>query len=335
MSNVKNRDNWTFGNDLLINQNILEDKESLIRQYYFYMLDRTRRMFKYNGLESDLTKDTLNIRRLEQVTQVNSYCFMVNVKNPKNGYKKGIYALQGFLGGLLDPNGIGTKATINNVALGFNEILDVGKDCILIPNDSTFQGLDPVFSLYSSLLADVDISLRYALINSRVPNLYNGTDSQMKKDLEDLYSDIEKGTKICGCVVTNPFFDGLKNAISSSTYEGLIKELLEAKQYLLSNWFIFLGLQSNYNMKREAINSTEAGMNEDSLIPFIDDMLENRNEALTKANELFGTSLSCELSSAWSKVHEDYIANDEEVKKEEEINKPEEEIKEEIKNENE
>ncbi len=308
MSNVPNRNDWKFGLDLSMNSNILKNKQELINQYYLYMLNRTRRMFEYEGLENELTKDTLNIRRLEQLTQVNGYSFLVNVKNPGNKYPKGIYALRGFLGGLEDPNGVGTKATINNVALGFNEILTVGKDCILIPNDSTFIGLDPVFSLYSSLLADVDISLRYALINSRVPNMYNGQDSQMKKDLEAIYEDIEQGTKICGCLVTNPFFDGLKNAISSSTYEGLIKELLEAKQYLLSNWFIFLGLQSNYNMKREAINSTEAGMNEDSLIPLIDDMLENRNDALKEANKVFGTSLNCKLSSAWSKVHEDYKA---------------------------
>ncbi len=298
-----NRQDWKFGNDLSIGTDILSDKKALISQYYTYMLDRTRRMFEYSGIDEI---ETLDIKRLEQLTQVNSYCFLVNVKNPKNGYPKGIYALNGFLGGLLDPNGIGTKATINNVALGFNEILDVGKDCILYYNDSTFTGLDPVFSLYANLLADVDISLRFALVNSRIPNLYNGSDSQSKEDLNALYKDIDDGKAIAPCIITNPFFDGLKNAVTSSSKEGLIKELIEAKQYLMSNWFIFLGLQSNYNMKREAINESESGMNEDSLIPLVDDMLNTRKECIDKANKLFGTNIGVELSSAWKKVHTEY-----------------------------
>lgn len=304
---VSNRQNWKFGDGLALGGNILLDKQALINQYYTYMLDRTHRMFVYSGLESPLLKDTFNARRCELVTQINSYCFLVKVDKPKAPYKKGIYALPGFLGGVEDPFGIPTKATINNVALGYNAILDVGKECVLYQNDTTFTGFNPAFSLYASLLADVDISLRYALVNSRIPNMYNGQDSQMKEDLDDLYKDIDAGKQLCGCIIGNPFFDGLKNAVTSSSKENLIKELLEAKQYLMSHWFIFLGIQSNYNMKREAINSTESGMNEDSLIPLVDDMLHCRNDALMKANELWGTDIHIELDSAWAKTHEDYL----------------------------
>lgn len=305
-SKVPNRQDWKFGADLTFGGNILLDKDALISQYQTYMLDRTHRMFTYDGLDDDSVKDTFSVRRCETVTQMNSYCFLVKVDSPAKPYKKGIYALNGFLGSVVDPFGIPTEATINNVALNFNKILKIGKDCVLYPNDTSFTGLQPVFSLYASLLADVDISLRYALINSRIPNMFNGTESQVAEDVQKIYEDIDAGKKLFGCVITNPFFDGFKNAINTNSKEGLIKELLEAKQYLMSNWFIFLGLNSNYNMKREAINSTESGMNEDALIPLVDDMLHVRNDALEKANKLWGTHLSVRLDSAWAEVHEDY-----------------------------
>ena len=52
-------------------------------------------------------------------------------------------------------------------------------------------------------------------------------------------------------------------------------------------------------MKRESINSNEAQLNDDMLLPLIDDMLKNRQDALDKVNDMFGTDISVELNSAW------------------------------------
>ena len=52
-------------------------------------------------------------------------------------------------------------------------------------------------------------------------------------------------------------------------------------------------------MKRESINSNEAQLNDDMLLPLIDDMLKNRQDALDKVNNMFGTDISVEFNSAW------------------------------------
>ena len=62
-------------------------------------------------------------------------------------------------------------------------------------------------------------------------------------------------------------------------------------------------------MKREAINGSEAGMNEESLKPFIDDMLESRQEALKKINAMYDTNITVKLSSSW--VRREKIVQDE------------------------
>lgn len=62
-------------------------------------------------------------------------------------------------------------------------------------------------------------------------------------------------------------------------------------------------------MKRESINDSEAGMNEESLKPLVDDMLDSRREALKRINAQFGTNITVELNSAW--VRREKISSDE------------------------
>ena len=52
-------------------------------------------------------------------------------------------------------------------------------------------------------------------------------------------------------------------------------------------------------MKRESINSGESQLNNDALYPLIDDMLNNRKQAIDKVNKMFNTNISVELSSSW------------------------------------
>ena len=52
-------------------------------------------------------------------------------------------------------------------------------------------------------------------------------------------------------------------------------------------------------MKREAINTSESQMNNDALLPFIDDMKICRENAIEKINKMFGTNISVKYNSAW------------------------------------
>jgi hypothetical protein len=52
-------------------------------------------------------------------------------------------------------------------------------------------------------------------------------------------------------------------------------------------------------MKRESINSNESQLNDDMLLPLIDDMLYMRKLGLDKVNEIFGTNIDVEFSSSW------------------------------------
>lgn len=78
-----------------------------------------------------------------------------------------------------------------------------------------------------------------------------------------------------------------------------IQNLIELQQYLKASQYNDLGLNANYNMKREALNTTESQLNDDALMPFIDDMIANREEGLDQFNKMFGTHIKVKKSSAW------------------------------------
>ena len=80
---------------------------------------------------------------------------------------------------------------------------------------------------------------------------------------------------------------------------GLINQFIELAPYIIASCLNEIGLNANYNMKRESLNSTESAINVDFLIPLIDNMLSCRKDFVNKLNNMYGTNISVELNSAW------------------------------------
>jgi len=298
---VKSRDEWLFS-ICDKKRNILENKEKLKKQYFIYMLSRTNDMFTYDDLPSTIPK-----KDLETLLQVNGFAIIDKVKD-------NLYAFYGGLGGVLNEYYHPTIATISNPYLNYTANRKIGVDCVVILNDSYYQGLTPMFDKYSSLLTETDISFRYACINSRILNILIANDDNSKQSLEKLLDKYVDGDGI-GVALDEDLISQINNGKGINAVEfgntnvTHIKDLIELYQYLKGSWFNELGLQSNFNMKRESINESESGLNEDSLIPLIDNMLEQRQIGIKKVNELFGTDIKVRLSDVWLKVREQALNN--------------------------
>ena len=100
------------------------------------------------------------------------------------------------------------------------------------------------------------------------------------------------------CIRT-PFMEGIKAQPYGDKSANTISKLIELQQYYKASMFNDIGLNSNYNMKRETIVSAEIELNADALFPFVDDMLICRQRALEEVNKLFGTDIRVELNSSW------------------------------------
>lgn len=268
-----------------------KDKSTAISNYVKYMFARTQAMFEYSGLP-----ETIPQRMLELYLQSNGNTCIAQ----HNGE---LYAFTGGMGGEPDPYYMPTIYTVSNPALNFSKMFKIGVDCVVIPSDSLYMGLFPMFKRYASLMVENDITMRIADINMRITSIISSEDARTAQAAQKYIEDIEKGemgvvaeSALVGAIKTNPY--------SSSGSSSSLTQLVEYQQYLKAGWFNDIGLQSNYNMKRERINSVEAQLDTDALLPFVQDMLTCRKKGVEQVNKMFGTSISVELGSSWADRHD-------------------------------
>ena len=302
MDKVPNRSNWSFD---VCGQDLSLDK---LTEYYIKdTLIRTQKMFKYSDLPKTIPKE-----QLELLLQRNGYAVITKVNGD-------LYAFYGGLGGEPNEYYLPTIATVANPALKFSKSMVIDKECIVIKNDVMFMGLMPLIQSTSYLLAQADISFKYALINGRLKAIVTAPNDEVKTSLDEMFKQIEKGSSL-KVVVDDDLMNELKVSPYGSNDNGI--DIIELKQYIIGSFYQKLGIQSNFNMKREALNSAESALNDDILYPLIDEMLEQRQEGVKKINELYGTNISVELSSIWKQLRdqeEQAVNNEDKENKKDEV----------------
>lgn len=267
------------------------DKGESLSDNIGYMLSRCQSMFRYKGLPVSIPK-----RDLELLLQTNGNVCFVEVKGD-------LYALTGGMGGELNAYYRPTKYTIANPALNLSKTYTIDGDCVVVPNDSMYMGLLPLHRRYATKLVENDITMLLASVNMRITALISAADDATKASAEAFLKQMYEGK--LGVIGERALFESLKTQpYTGAGANNTLTNLIEMHQYTKASWFNELGLNANYNMKREAINSDESQLNEDALAPLVDDMLECRQRGLEKVNAMFGTNISVELASSWSEEDE-------------------------------
>lgn len=262
------------------------DKSACNRQHIAYMLNRTQSMFRWGGLP-----ETIPERSLELFLQTNgNVCFYK--------YNGELYVFTGGLGGEPDVYYMPTIYTIANPALKLSKSLNIGSECVVMPNDSLYLGLIPMFSRYASCMTENELSMKLAIINSRIVDLISAPDDRTRASAEKFLADVADGKP--GVIAENAFLDGIRaQPYGTTANSNALTNLIEMEQYFKASWYNELGLNANYNMKRESLNTSESQMNNDALLPLVDDMLKCRKLAAEKVNDMFGTEISVSLASSW------------------------------------
>lgn len=263
-----------------------KDKERCAWYHISQMLIRTQSMFKYRGLP-----ESIPARNLEIMLQTRGHVAWYHT----NGE---LYVFIGGLGGVPDAYYMPTVYTIANPALNISKNLKIGEDCIVMPSDSLYQGLMPIFSHYATGVTENELSMRTAIINTRIVDLISAQDERTAESAREYLRNIEDGK--LGVIAETALLEGLKaQPYGTNGATQVLTDLIEMEQYWKASVFNELGLNANYNMKRESLNSAESQLNNDALLPLVDDMLKCRREALEKVNDMFGTDIEVDFSSSW------------------------------------
>ena len=264
------------------------DKARCMHEYIRQFLRRTERIFEYQGLP-----DTIPAEFLELYLQYNGFVGIFRTSG-------NLYASFGGLGGEPDAYYQPTTLVVANPALKFDATLEIGKDCVVIRNDVFMQGLLPIIKRYATALVENDISLDMVSTNMRSMTLFTAPTDNLRKAAQKTIDDLCAGKR--SVAMDSSFLEGIKVFPTQTSHGNSITDLIEYHQYLRGGLYNEIGLNANYNMKREKLNDGETALNQDSLLPLIDEMLVERQKGLERVNAMFGTSISVRLSDIWANV---------------------------------
>lgn len=271
------------------------NKQASADWYMMYQFNRMQAAFQYTGLPETIPQDML-----ERYIMLDGICAVAEVDGS-------LYALPGKRGGKCDAYFRGTRWIGANPWLGVSYDYEIGKECEVIRNDSSEIGLLPLFERYSSLMAENLITIRSAEILMRMHSIITVSGDSSKKAAELYLQQIEEGKIGCIC---DPLFTGGDNGrtnIQTTTggSASYITQIIELQQYLDAKWYNDIGIDANWNSKREVLNDGESEMNSASLLPLFDDMLNQRKRCLENINKMFGTSISVSPASSWEVERKD------------------------------
>lgn len=282
----------------------VKDKKVSAKSYYRYLLTRLQRMFQYKNLPDTIPHEILDRYLFEYgiacITSVEGklYVFSGNLGGPQDAY----YRPTEFI--ISNPHiKVNGELFTANVPVYYTEDEAATNEPwstkgVLIRNDLDWIGMHPLLSRYAYLMAENILTLRTADVMLRVLAMITApSDKERAAALEYLKS-LEKG-ELAVIGDTPLVTEGVKLQSPPSNNGSYLTQFIEYQQYLKGSFYNEVGLSANYNMKREAIGTGESTLDSDSILPLCDNMLKCRQEDMAKVNEMFGTDIQVEFSSAW------------------------------------
>lgn len=265
----------------------LFNKDLYLQNFINDMLCRCYAMFDYKNLPNTIKKQDI-----EKYLLLNGHCIFTKENN-------NFYVFNGDFTGVENVYHRLHKYIVVNIALNLNKEYETenNADCVLIQNDSESQGFFHLFSKYGIMLNDCEISLNMLSVLNRIPYLITSADEKTKSNAELFLNKIKNGD--FSIIADNAFLESIKSIPLNNTNNNQINNLMELNQYIKASSFNSIGLNANWNSKRERLNQSEISLNEDSLMPLVENMLYSRQQAIKAINEKYDLNIEIDLSNVW------------------------------------
>lgn len=264
----------------------IKDKDRAMKHFEREILSKTTQIFEYTNLPEEL-KGLEPI--LETFLQKNGNVFFHKVDGK-------LYFFTGGLGGEYDAYYRPTIYTIANPYLNYTTQAEIGVDGVLMKNDTFNEGLLPIIQKYGILLIESNISINNAIVNTRDFNTFSAQDDKTKASAELYQKKIVDGDY--AVIGESALLEGLKRH-PTPPLSGTMTELKELRQYIKAQLFSDLGLKTAHNMKSQYVSDSENIINDDTLLPLVQDMLRSRRQAIEEINEMYDLNIEVDLSGTW------------------------------------
>lgn len=289
------------------------DKTQLTGYYYKMLLNRVINMFTWKNLPGTIDEQVMN------------FWLFVTGRVVFTDFNGKLYALNGNYGGYPNEYYLPTEFVIANPILGSKNVkLDVdgvamfNSDTDKYPTQTMTGGLYPILTLTANMLADCVVTISSALKNGRVQTAFLCKDDTVRTAGEKVLTKLYNGDPavmiddtILNCITPIKMTDNASVAT-------ILQQTIETYQFWLANFYNSIGVNANFNMKRERLNTAEVNINDSALFVNVVNMLNNRQQALEKINKMFGTNITVEISEEWKDLTEEEPTEEEPTEEREE-----------------
>ena len=248
------------------------------------LLEYATRLFSYENLP-----ESIPAHEIDLIAYYTGYCPLVTVVNDSK--IDWIAANSSGMFGLTDYLDMFRKVNFNT-PLHYGE-RTIDKNCIIVPNNSLKTPLIWRIDHYATLLAHVDISVVAELVNDREIDIIEAINATAAEAAKENYSKRYDGVPQA---VINKGFSQFKHNFITGRSNDQSEKLWDLRNNILSAFLEEIGVKKSQDKKERMI--TGEVNSEDKLLTLnISDMLECRQVAFKKFNELTGydVKVSCNI----------------------------------------
>lgn len=202
-------------------------------------------------------------------------------------------AVEGELNEYFEP----VNVIVVNHYLNLSKVFTIGEDCEIIKSDSGRQGMLPIYEKYGQMTRTAELTLDTLAFLERVPFIITAKNLNEKNNADDFLDRVRNGDY--GVITGNEFFDSVKADLTPMRDKS-ISDVVELANYVNSRLFNEIGILADYNgMKKERTSGGDVQFATPSLIPFVENMLNERRQGWKRVNAHFRTNVEVNFNSLW------------------------------------
>jgi hypothetical protein len=300
MSTNNNRDIWEIRSNT-------EIKGIIYSGYMQELTNKVTSMFDFKGLPETVSENFFKLSLVlfgECAILKDKKGEYYAVKGQRSGEPNAYYIPKGYV--YANP-AIGSE-TFENVKV--NPYITI---FYLTPFDETTlsgSGMWALINRTARTLADIDVSIKTAVKNSRIVGFCECDSDTIKTRLDEAFKKMRNGEDVFSVksgfeneIKLNPFLTG-------ANLPEIMRELVELRQFVLANFYHALGINSNYNLKRAQISNEEIKTNDDILIINTYEIIKQLKIGCDELNAKTGLNVSVDYSEPWKILRETEINNE-------------------------
>lgn len=248
------------------------------------LFERIMRLFVWDNT------DPVPAKEIEQRLLIQGHCGVFNFKDPKTGIAE-LTAMFGNFNGVAKYMDELPRYMMRCPVWSGNT--EVGKNSIVISNNSLRNPALPLVNHYAYLLAHTDVTLSRLMIAARdAGGVPIATSDKQKQDIEAYQRRLYNGED---GVVTDLGALGVEYAGSDKHTNQNIVDVMDVRQRILKNFYSDIGVRASFEKRSNAtVNEVEADTS--MLLLNITDMLESRKRGAEAVNNMFNTNWSVKLA---------------------------------------